>query len=303
MMNSRTQTPFLSVLFSLLAMASLPAQSDAAVRNIDQHQAADAEGTVEIQNVAGSVQVSGWDKPEVSVTGQIGERVERVDLTSDGHRTIVRVVLPSGTTWGGDGSARLVVHVPKASALEVSLVSADLDVTGVSGAQQVRSVSGAIHSAGGAATRVNTVSGDVHVAVANEAGAEIESVSGDITVDGAGGDVSVQSVSGGGKLTLGTVSKFRLRTVSGDFAISARLAAAADAEGDSVSGDLKLALRDNPGAEFDLQTLSGSIDNCGGPQVMRSKYGPGSRLSYSAGDAKAKVHLASKSGDLSLCAK
>jgi hypothetical protein len=303
MMNSRTQAPFLGALFSLLALALLPAQSDAAARNIDQHQAADPNGTVEIQNVAGSVEVSGWDKPEVSVTGQIGERVERVDLTNDGHRTIVHVVLPSGSTWGGDGSARLVVHVPKASALEVSLVSADLDVTGVSGAQQVRSVSGSIHCAGGAASRVNTVSGDVHVAVANEASAEIESVSGDITVDGAGGDVSVQSVSGGGKLTLGSVSKFRLRTVSGDFTISARLAAAADAEVDSVSGDLKLALRDNPGAEFDLQTLSGSIDSCGGPQVMRPKYGPGSRLSYSAGDAKARVHLSSKSGDLRLCAK
>ena len=136
MMNSRTQAPFLGALFSLLALALLPAQSDAAARNIDQHQAADPNGTVEIQNVAGSVEVSGWDKPEVSVTGQIGERVERVDLTNDGHRTIVHVVLPSGSTWGGDGSARLVVHVPKASALEVSLVSADLDVTGVSGAQQ-----------------------------------------------------------------------------------------------------------------------------------------------------------------------
>src|SRR5580658_1632098 len=108
-MNSRTQAPYLGVLFSLLAVALLPALSGAAVRNIDQQQAADPSGTVEIQNVAGSVQVSGWDKPEVSVTGQIGERVERVDLTSDGHRTIVHVVLPSGSTWGGDGSARLVV--------------------------------------------------------------------------------------------------------------------------------------------------------------------------------------------------
>ncbi len=303
MTNSRTQSPFLGVLFSIYSVALLPAQSSASMRSVDQHQAADPNGTVEIMNVAGSVQVSGWDKPEVSVTGQIGERVERVDLASDGHRTTVHVVLPSGSNWGGDGSARLVVHVPKTSALDVSVVSADLDVTGVSGAQQVRSVSGTVQCAGGAATRINTVSGNVHITVTNDATAEIESVSGEIALDGAGGDVSVQTVSGGGHLTLGSVSKFRLRTVSGDFSISARLAAAANVESDSVSGDLKVSLKDSPGAEYDLQTLSGSIDSCGGAQVVRSKYGPGSRLTFSAGDGKGQVHLSSKSGDLSLCAK
>ncbi len=303
MFHSRTTAPYLGLLSLALASLWLPSTALAAMRSIDEHQAADPSGTVEIQNVSGSVQVSGWDKPEVSVTGQIGDRVEKVDLTGDGHRTVVHVVLPSGNIWGGDGSARLVVHVPKASALEVTLVSADLDVSGVSGAQQMRSVSGAIKSSGGATARVNTVSGDVHVAVTNDAGAEIESVSGDVEVDGAGGDVSTRSVSGGGKLSLGKVSRLRLRTVSGDFTITGRLAAGGEAEAESVSGDLKLSLTDSPGAEFDLQTLSGSIDSCAGPTASHAKYGPGTRLSYSTGDAKAKVKLSSKSGVLSLCAK
>jgi Putative adhesin len=303
MMISRMKARYAGLAALLLAAPLLAAPSVAATRKIDQHQAADANGTVEIQNISGSVQVAGWDKPEVSVTGHIGDQVERVDLTGDGHRTVVHVVLPSGSHWGGDGSAELVVHVPKASALEVSLVSADLDISGVSGPQEMRSVSGTIQSSGGSVARVNTVSGDVQVSVANGAGAEVETVSGDVNVEGAGGDVSVQTVSGGGKLTLGSIYKFRLRTVSGDFTISTGLGAGADVDADSVSGDLKLALKDLAGAEFDLRTLSGDIDSCGGPEVVRAKYGPGSRLTYSTGDAKARVHLSSKSGDLSLCAK
>ncbi len=303
MRNSRNQAPVLGALLAALLATAAPAGVLAATRNIDQHQAADPKGTVEIINVAGSVQVSGWDKPEVSVTGQIGDRVERVDLTSSGNHTTLRVVLPSGSSWGGDGSARLVVHVPIASGLEVSLVSADLEVSGVSGAQQIRTVSGSIQSAGGAQTRVNTVSGDVHVTTANESPAEIESVSGDVIVDGAGNDVSVQTVSGDGHLTLGSVSKFRLRTVSGDFVVNARLSPAASFDGDSVSGDLNIGLKDNPGAEYDLQSLSGDIDSCNGHEAEHSKYGPGSRLTFTVGDGKARVHLSSKSGDLSVCAK
>jgi hypothetical protein len=286
-----------------LFAVSLPAGLHASTRTIDQHQAAEPQGSVEIINVAGSIQVSGWDKPEVSVTGEIGERVERVELTGSGNRTTLRVILPSGNHWGGDGSARLTVHVPKASALEVSLVASDLDVAGVSGAQQLRTVSGGVRSVGGAAARINTVSGAVNLSVANQAGAEVESISGDLTVEGAGGDVSVQTVSGNGRLALGSVAKLRLRTVAGKFSISASLAAGARLEGESVSGDLTLALKNAPGAEFDLQTLSGDITNCDGPGPQHPTYGPGSRLRFTSGDGKAEVHLSSKSGNLDLCTR
>jgi hypothetical protein len=303
MRYSRHQALKFGALFAALLAASAPAWALAATRNIDQHQAADPKGTVEIINVAGSVQVSAWDKPEVSVTGQIGDRVERVDLTSSGNHTTLRVVLPSGSNWGGDGAAHLVVHVPMGSGLDVSLVSADLEVSGVSGTQQIRGVSGSIQCAGAAQTRVNTVSGAVHVTTASESPAEIETVSGDVSVEGAGGDVSVQTVSGDGRLALGSVGKLRLRTVSGDFVVTARLAPAASFEGESVSGDLNIGLKDNPGAEYDLQSLSGGIGSCNGHEPEHSKYGPGSRLTFTVGDGKARVHMSSKSGDLSVCAK
>ena len=49
---------------------------------------------VEISNVAGSIQVTGWDKSTVSVHGELGGSVERVDVTSQAGRTSIKVVLP-----------------------------------------------------------------------------------------------------------------------------------------------------------------------------------------------------------------
>ena len=141
-----------------LVAAMLAARAaGASEHNIDQHQSADPNGIVEVVDVAGSVLISGWDQPEVAVTGQAGDDVQRVELTSSGNRTTIRVLVPDSRHWLGDSSAKLVIRVPAHSSLNVSLVSADLKLSGVSGAQQIRTVSGEIKSDGGGAARINTV--------------------------------------------------------------------------------------------------------------------------------------------------
>ncbi|HEX9140370.1 MAG TPA: DUF4097 family beta strand repeat-containing protein [Steroidobacteraceae bacterium] len=277
------------------------AGASAATRDVDQHQAADPAGTVEIINVAGSVQVSGWDKAEVAVGGTIGEKVERVELTSTGKHTTVRVVLPKGNSWGGDGAANLTVQVPRGSSIDASLVSADLKVGGVTGAQQLRTVSGDITTDGGSGARVNTISGKVQLGVADGAEANVHSISGDLTVKGAGGEVSIETVSGDGRLTLGELKNFHLETVSGDFRISARLAAAAEFNAESVSGDVEAKFSGTPGVDFELESLSGRLKDCSGHQPSGEQHGPGSHLAFTTGDGKSKVRMDSKSGNLSVC--
>src|SRR5271170_6555671 len=259
------------------------AGASAATRSVDQHQAADPAGTVEIINVAGSVQVSGWDKAEVAVSGSMGEKVDRVELTGSGKHTTVRVVLPNGNSWGGDGAADLIVQVPRGSAIDVSLVSADLTVGGVTGAQQLRTLSGDITADGGGSARVNTISGKVKLGVADGAAANVKSISGD------------------GRLTLGELKNFNLATVSGDFRISASLAAAADFNAESISGDVNAKFSGTPGVDFDLQSLSGRLKDCSGHQAVEPEHGPGARLTFTTGDGKSKVHIDSNSGNLSVC--
>jgi Putative adhesin len=290
-------------LFLIVALAIVATGARAATRSVEQRQSADPAGSVEIINVAGSVDVVGWDKPEVEVTGQIGERVERVDVTGADKHVTVKVVLPVGGHWSGDGEAHLTIHVPQMSSLSLSLVSADLKISGVSGAQQIHSVSGGVTTEGGGNARVSTISGDVHVTVPAGTPAEVSTVSGDVYVHGAEGEVSVKSVSGGGKLDLGTVSNFRLESVSGDFTVSARLAPAAQFEASGVSSSLRVDLSGGTGVTYDVSALSGAISNCTEPKAVSPRYGPGSHLSYTTGDGKAAVRISSKSGDLSLCSK
>ncbi|MGA3158824.1 MAG: DUF4097 family beta strand repeat-containing protein [Steroidobacteraceae bacterium] len=290
-------------LLLLVILAIITTSTRAATHSIEQHQPADPAGNVEIVNVAGSVEVIGWDKPEVAVTGQIGDRVERVDLSGADKHLTVRVVLPLGSHWSGDDEARLTIHVPHMSSLSVSVVSADLKVSGVSGAQQIHSVSGKVTTDGGGNSRVSTISGDVRVSVPGGTPAEVSTVSGEVTVHGAEGEVSIKSVSGGGKLDLGTVTNFRLETVSGDFAIDAHLAPGAHFEASGVSSDLRADMAGGAGATYDLSTLSGDISNCTDPKAATSRFGPGSHLSYTTGDGKAAVQMSTKSGNLSLCSK
>jgi hypothetical protein len=275
-----------------------------AATSVDEHRAASPQGAVEIDNVAGAIDVQGWDKSEVAVTGTIGKDVERVEVTGDSSRTSIRVVLPHGHSWGmRDGEAHLVVHVPANSSIAASLVSSDLKVSAVHGSLELRTVSGNISGEGGGDVHANTVSGDIRFKATAAKVIEIKAISGNIELTGGNADIEATTVSGDARLSLGTVSRARFKTVSGDF--SATLSAAADAqiEGQSVSGDIKLDFASAPAADFDIQTLSGEIDNCFGPKPVESRHGPGARLSFKTGEGSARVRISSNSGEVRLCAK
>src|SRR5713226_9621003 len=115
----------MSVLF---ASAAACASGD---KSFERQVPAQAHGVVDISNVSGTVVVTGWDRPEVSVRAELGEGVERVDVSTDHGRTTVKVVLPHHSGRGGDADLR--VQVPKDSELSVSAVSADVSTSGVTG--------------------------------------------------------------------------------------------------------------------------------------------------------------------------
>src|SRR5262245_60581902 len=96
-----------TIIFAL-ALGALAVEVEA--KDFDQTVQADPKGTVEISNVAGRVNVVGWDRSEVKVTGNLGEGVERVEVKGSGNRTFVKVVLPHMSTH--DGDADLDIQVP-----------------------------------------------------------------------------------------------------------------------------------------------------------------------------------------------
>jgi Putative adhesin len=286
-----------------LAALIIPWSLVHAGRVIQERLAADPQGEVEIVNVAGRVEVDGWDRSEIEVSGTAGDGVERVDVTSSGSHTSIHVMSRSSHTWGSDGEAHLVVHVPVKSAITATLVSADFKVTGVLGDLKLQAVSGSLSGDAGGNVRATTVSGGVRLTAHAARVIEIKTISGDIQLAGGGGEVDITTVSGGAKLDLGDVTRGRFKSVSGDVTAALALTTDVRIESESVSGDTGLTFAAAPAAEFDVQSFSGDIKNCFGPKPVQPQYGPGSRLQFTNGDGRARVRVNTKSGDVRLCIK
>jgi DUF4097 and DUF4098 domain-containing protein YvlB len=291
-----------SVPFVCWALA-MSAAASAHDTNFDREVAAEPKGVVDITNVAGSIAVSGWDRNTVSVHGDLGESVERVDVESQPGHTTIKVVLPEHSARHGD--ADLTIKVPQGSELNISAVSADITTTKVLGAQRLQSVSGEVHADVSAEADVKTVSGDVSVKGHGQPGGmHVSSVSGDLHIDHLGGDIEVGTVSGEVKGTLDGARELRVRTTSGDLSLSGRLVRGATVDANTVSGELSLKAVADGGFSYELRTFSGDINNCFGAHAERtSQYAPGRVLRGTSGEGAGKVYMKSMSGDLTLCDK
>jgi DUF4097 and DUF4098 domain-containing protein YvlB len=286
-----------------LAAVVVPWSLVHAGRTIQEHRAAEPQGEVEIVNLSGTVEVQGWDRNEVEVDGTAGDDVERVDVSSAANRTSIHVVSRSARSWGTDGEARLIVHVPAKSAVMATLVSANFKVSGLLGNLKLQTVSGRVSGEVSGDVCATTVSGEVQLTARAAKAIEVKTISGDIHLTGGGGQVDITSVSGSAGIELSDVTRGRFKSVSGDLTAALTLMPEGQIDSESVSGNVNLKFAGTPNAEFDVQSFSGDIKNCFGPKPMESRYGPGSRLQFKNGEGHAHVRVNTKSGDVELCTK
>jgi DUF4097 and DUF4098 domain-containing protein YvlB len=287
---------------SLLLAIALPVAALAGP--VDRTVKAEANGEVEISNVSGTIDVRGWDRNEVQVTGHLGDDVERLDVETSGGHTLVKVVLPRGRN--SDGEAVLEIKVPRMSAVEVSAVSADVSSKGVLGTQRLKSVSGEVTAdISSPDSEVRSVSGDVTVRGNGKVSSlRLSSVSGNIDLMNAAGKLDVVTVSGDARVIMGETNEVRARTTSGNFNLNAKLTNVGRIDTESVSGEITLRVSAPGSISTEIETFSGDINGClaEGKVERVSKYGPGSRL-YIRGveGGGAVVRAKTLSGDVDIC--
>jgi hypothetical protein len=290
--------------FLLMPALALAAADGRAGTTVDRRIDAADTTAVAITNVAGSLVIVGASVNEVRVTGQLGPGVERLDLLREGNRIIVKVILPPKSSMSKSGAAKLQIEMPRGHRVDVSAVSADVRVTGVAGAQDLRTVSGDIVSgAAGAAVEIKSVSGDVTFNGGSRAGPiTVATVSGDVDLRALAGAVEVSSISGDVGVLGSAVLAARIRTTSGEVELETTATPGASLQVDTVSGDVEIRARGEAGLAIEARSFSGGLATCFGAQgEATSRGGPGRRLEVTRGKGGTQLRVNSVSGEVDIC--
>jgi DUF4097 and DUF4098 domain-containing protein YvlB len=291
---------------SLALRAALPivalVAGTAYAEEITKSGPADPKGEVDIVNVAGTVEVVGWDRAEVMVQADLGSGVERLDFKTEGARTLVKVVLPKMS--GSSGSSDLIVKIPRDSSVDVNTVSADQRIKSVRGSQRLQAVSGGIETEFGPGDlEVKTVSGGITARGEGKGSVRATSISGDIQLDKIGPELELNTVSGDMSVRVADrLDRARIKTTNGDLELTGTLGKEARVDAEAINGDLHFSLRGDINAEFNIETFNGDIENCFGPKASRSReYGPGNELRFTQGKGDAHVRVKTLNGEVAIC--
>jgi DUF4097 and DUF4098 domain-containing protein YvlB len=287
-------------LLPLAVLAAIAAPAFAATP-INETRPLDARGNIEISNVKGRIEVRTWDKAEVSITGSLGDGVERLQIEGNRSELEVKVRYPRNSR--NTEPTTLVLQVPRLASVEIDGVAVDIDVNGVAGDNlDIESVSGNVVAVGAPTTAdISSVSGDLRLNL-NSRSVDVESVSGNISLRGRiTGDVEAETVSG--DISIDTrgenAGRISTSTVSGDADIRTGLAPGGRIGAKSVSGDILVVAPKSLSANASGESFSGSL-RATGAEIRKPKYGPGSNFEHRYGSGNGEIRMETFSGSAEL---
>ncbi len=225
-------------------------------------------GAIQIRNVSGDINVTGYDGNSIAVTafkeGRDRDKVQVEDLSTP-ERVSLRAKYDEDCNC--DAGLRFEVKVPRSVRYNfdrVTTASGDLRVSNVTGRLNFQTASGQVELQG--------VSGEI------EAG----SASGNVRVRDAAGIVRANSASGNVEVEL------------------TRLEGACDMKFSSASGNVEVRMPSGIDARVFLSTLAGSIDTNFPIEVEKSQHGAGQRARGQLGAGTRELRATSASGNVSL---
>jgi len=241
--------------------------------------------TFTLENGNGSVDIAGWDREEVEITGVKYARTEalrdevKIDIQHSDNAVSIRTVMPSNDHNGA--GARYIIRVPRRVTLDrVTSSNGKLHASDIDGPVRLRTSNGAIEI-----TKVNgdasgqTSNGSVEVNGV-QGSAHLHTTNGHVTAEGVTGAIDASSSNGSLTLTLSDTLKSDVVAKTSNASITLRVpshAAArvrASTSNGNISSDFDEVRRDrddrhhmegtvNRGASssplLDLSTSNGSI--------------------------------------------
>lgn len=173
-----------------------------------------ADGAVHLENINGDIDITAWDKAEVSLEAEKrakdDDELKRLEIIIDARpdRLSIKTKYVKKTVWffgnWNPGSIRYRLMVPAGAKLDkIDTVNSDISVTGVHGTVNLDTVNGSIKATGLAAdARLDSVNGSLSAEFASMEkvkSVKLDSVNGRATVTlpkGAGARIDADSVNG-----------------------------------------------------------------------------------------------------------
>ena len=257
----------------------------------------DARGTVNVSCPGGDVVVTGSDRDQIVVRARTERGAMR--FVSTGSNATLE---PAASRDCSD--AHFELTVPAGVHLVANSWSGSLSVKGVKGEIDAHAQSGDVDVRdAGNDIEVETLSGDVTIEGARGA-VNVHTVSGDISLTGGRGSVEIETVSGDMELHDVVSNQVRTNSTSGDLTFAGAILEGGRYQFETHSGELRLELPANVGAELSLSTFSGEIDSAfpitltpGGHNIGSSQ---AKKLTFSLGKGSARIIAETFSGDVTL---
>lgn len=251
-------------------------------------------GYVDIELFDGSVKVAGWDKNEVQVSASLSRPQDRIEIEETGSS----IELEIDSHDPGSARAQLELKVPRGSRVRIEVLSASVEVAGVTGEVEVEAVAGSIKVAGRPhKVRASGVTGEIQIAVTGSNSVDVDSVSGSVTIEAEARAVDAETVAGALRLKLRGVENGRFEAVSGSIDAEIVPAPRGRFDVESFSGSTVVAVPAGVSARFELETANGRTSSqLTGARERRD----GKRLEIEQGSGDAVFRLESFSGAIEI---
>lgn len=247
-----------------------------------------AGARISISSAVGPVNVTAWDRSEVSVTSG-GTSPRDFELSGDAQRVTIRV----------HRTAPLQVRVPRDALLNVQTGAGPIMIRGVTRTIEAESGSGSVRIEAKAQSITATgFSGGVVIVGGGSEVTRAGSASGSVVITDATGVVDASSSSGSVRLS-GQVTDARLFSVSGSVSFEGTVESGGRLTAETSSGSVMLRLPASTSAEFELSTVTGRITNSFGPQREHGSTF-GAQLRFVVGSGAARIKGATVTGSVTL---
>jgi Putative adhesin len=239
----------LGAVLSVMLTTLVTAQS----RTVSRGWRVTPNAAVKVYASSGTLSIEAWGEDSVAISGTLAEGES---LFGGGSPSGLKLGA-EGTTRSG--ASRLTVHVPAGIQLVVRSGAASVDVRGVTGTADIGSAAGDVKISGELRMiAVESISGDVHVA-GSAPTARIRNTNGEIRLAGRYREAVLTNVNGTVHVTGLPIGSARIETVGGDVHVEGRIDASGSLDIETFGGAVSLEFPARQRAALNVRTSSGDI--------------------------------------------